>query len=261
MTLEKTMVTLICMVGNDYQRIIDGVDYWRGGESIEALYLLFDYKQDKYGYASQKNVEELSVSLARDGPRPITIGYNPQSFENVFCTLYRILKREVERYGRRVLIDATSTTKEAYGVAITIALMFRNVRIYIVPPNERGWYVPSPEDEGFKEWFSKTRSIRGMTPQEIYLPGQRLKQPGKDDVMVLLKLHEHRGFSDTVTSIIKWCRGDPKDPVVKNHFSRIIRRLERGGFVEERPSRKGKEVHLTLFGRILSEAIKRSGAL
>jgi hypothetical protein len=37
------------MVGNDYQRIVDGVDYWRNRESIEALYLLFDHKKDKYG--------------------------------------------------------------------------------------------------------------------------------------------------------------------------------------------------------------------
>ena len=248
------------MVGNDYQRIIDGVDHWRGEESIEATYLLFDYKRDKYGFASQKNVEELCISLAQQGPKPVTIGFNPQSFENVFGTFYRILRKEVERYGRYALIDATSTTKEAYGATITIALMFRNVRIYIVPPRERGWYVPSPEDEGFKEWFAKTRSVRGMQPQEIYLPGQRLKQPDKDEVTVLLRLNEHQGLSDTVTSIIRWCRGDPRDPVVKNHYSRIISRLEEKGFVEKESSKQGKEVHLTRFGKILTEAIKESRA-
>lgn len=253
------MVSLICMVGNDYQRILDGVDFWRGQETIQATYLLFDYKQDKYGYASQKNVEELSASLAKNGPRPVALGHNPQSFESVFCTFYRILKMEVDQYRRAVLIDATSTTKEAYGATVTIALMFRNVRIYIVPPKERGWYVPSPEDESFKEWFAKTRSIRGMSPQEIYLPGQRLEQPNKDEITVLLKLHDHQGFSDTVTSIIRWCRANPKDPVVKNQYSRLIRRLEDKGFLESRQSPKqGKEVYLTRFGNIFSEAIKKS---
>lgn len=248
------------MVGNDYQRIIDGVEYWREKESINAIYLLFDYKRDKYGFASQKNVEELNISLANEGSKSTTVGYNPQSFENVFCTLYGVLIKEVEKYGRNVLIDTTSTTKEAYGAIVTIALMFRNVRIYIVPPKERGWYVPSPEDDGFKEWFVKTRSIGGMQPQEIYLPGQRLKQPEKNEVMILLNLYKHQGFSDTVTSIIKWCKANPKDPVVKNHYSRIISRLEEKGFVEKESAEQRMEVHLTHFGKILSKAIKESKA-
>ncbi|MFH0896992.1 MAG: hypothetical protein V1850_02945, partial [Candidatus Bathyarchaeota archaeon] len=148
------------------------------------------------------------------------------------------------------------------GATVTIALMFKNVRIYIVPPKERGWYVPSPEDEDFKEWFAKTRNIQGLSPQEIYLPGQRLKQPSKDEITVLSKLHEHQGFSDTVTSIIKWCRGNPKDPVVKNHYSRLIRRLEEKGFLErQQSSKQGKEVYLTRFGKIFSEAIKGNKAL
>ncbi len=255
------MVSLICMVGNDYQRILDGVGFWKDLEPIEATYLLFDQKKDKYGFASQKNVQELSEFLAKKGQKPIAVGHNPQSFESVFCTFYRILKKEVERYKRSALIDATSTTKEAYGATVTIALMFRDVRIYVVPAKERGWYVPSPEDINFKEWFAKTRSIPGMSPQEIYLPGQRLEQPSKDETRVLLKLHEHEGFSDSVTSIIKWCRGDPKDPVVKNQYSRLIRRLEERGFLERQESSKqGKEVFLTRFGKIFAEAIKESRA-
>ena len=253
------MVTLVCLVGNDYQRILDGIDFWRSLEKVESTYLLYDCKKDKYGYASQKNVDELRIVLVKNGPRPVVLGHNPQSFGNVFCTFYKILKREVDLYKRLVLIDTTSTTKEAYGAIVTISLMFRNVRVYVVPPKERGWYVPSPEDEGFKEWFVKTRSIKGMPPQEIYLPGQRLKQPSNDEITVLLKLHEHQGLSDTVTSIIKWCKNNPKDPVVKNRYSRLIRRLEKKGFLERKQTSKpGKEVHLTQFGKIFSEAVKRS---
>ncbi|MHA2406122.1 MAG: hypothetical protein ACXACH_05155 [Candidatus Hermodarchaeia archaeon] len=252
------MVALICMVGNDYQRIVDGIDYWRDREAIDVTYLLYDSKQDKYGVASQMNMNELMVTLANDGAEPIAKGYNPQSFDNVFSVLYVLLQREVERFRRRVLIDATSTTKEAYGATVTIALMFKFVRIYIVPPNERGWYVPSPTDHDFAAWFSKTRNIRGTPPQEIYLPGQRLKQPTRDEVTVLLMLLDHNGFSDALTSIIVWCGGNPKDPVVKNRFSRIVRRLEEKGLVEKRPAYKRKEVYLTRFGKILSGALKQS---
>jgi hypothetical protein len=69
-------------------------------------------------------MEELSQYLAERGPKPIAVGFNPQSFENVFSTFYGVLKREIERYNRSALVDATSTTKEAYG-----AVLFPSVQI------------------------------------------------------------------------------------------------------------------------------------
>jgi hypothetical protein len=252
------MVTLICMVGNDYQRIIDGVNYWREKEPIEALYLFFDKKRDKYGFSSKRNAEDLRENLTSRRLHPATVGYNPQSYEDVFCAFYRVLSREVEIYSREVFVDTTSTTKEAYGATVTIALMFRNVRIYIVPPRERGWYVPSPEDPAFQQWFARTRSVRGMMPQEIYLPGQRLDRPEGEERRVLLLLAAHGGSSDTLASIIRWCDLDDADPVVKNRYSRIVRRLERKGFVDKRRRSRGVEVVLTRFGRIFAEAMKEA---
>lgn len=251
------MVTLMCMVGNDYQRIIDGVTCWRDKENIESIYLLFDEKRDKYGFASQINVKELVKTFSSAGQKAIAVGYNPQSYENVFCILYSILKREVDGKKREVLIDSTSTTKEAYGAIVTISLMFKKVRIYIVPPQERGWYVPSPEDQNFKDWFSRTRNISGGLPQEIYLPGQRLERPTDEEKTVLLELNEHGGHSDTLGLIIRWCGEDSLDPVAKNHFSRLVSRLEGKGFVEKKPSTRGKEICLTYFGKIFAEAIKK----
>jgi predicted transcriptional regulator len=244
------------MVGNDFQRIIDGVNHWRSLEKIDVVYLFYDQKRDKYGSASRRNVKDLYNALENEVFKPRNVGYNPQSYKNVFRALYKVLKREVDEWNREVLIDTTSTTKEAYGAIVTISLMFRGVRIYIVPPVRRGWYVPSLEDPAFEEWFSMTRSIRGMMPQEIYLPAQRLKQPNIEERMVLLKLLEHGGSSETLTLIMKWCKLRPGNPVVKNRFSRLIRRLEKKGFIEKEPSRRGIEVSLTRFGRILAEAIE-----
>ncbi|MDQ1280240.1 MAG: hypothetical protein QG670_1503 [Thermoproteota archaeon] len=249
------MVTLICMVGNDYQRIIDGISFWKENEQIEAIYLLFDEKKDKYGFASQINANDLSKFLSSTYTNTLIVGFNPQSYENVFSTLYRILEKEVEGRKREVLIDSTSTTKEAYGATVTISLMFIKVRIYIVPPQERGWYVPSPEDQNFKDWFSRTRNIPGSSPQEIYLPGQRFERPIDEEKTILLKLSEHEGKSETLGLIIKWLGEDSLDPIIKNHFSRIVSRLEGKGFVEKRQSTKGKEIHLTYFGKIFADAI------
>ena len=250
------MVAMLCMVGNDYQRIIDGINHWKNLEPIDSIYLFFDRKRDKYGFASRLNVKDLSITLSNNLLKPKTIGYNPQSYENVFCVFYSIIKREVDDYQRETLIDATSTTKEAYGAIVTVSLMFRDVKIYIVPPKQRGWYVPSPDDPSFKKWFSMTRSIKGMTPQEIYLPAQRLKQPNREEKMVLLKLLEHGGASDTLMQIMKWCNLNSSHPVVKTRFSRLTRRLERKGFIQKEPSKKGVKVSLTRFGRIYAKAIK-----
>lgn len=249
------MVALICMVGNDYQRIIDGINHWKTHESIEAIYLFFDRKKDKYGFASQRNLKDLCKVLNQGVPKPVAVDYNPQSYKDVFCSFYGILKKEVEKLRREALIDATSTTKEAYGAIVTVSLMFKKVRIYIVPPMSRGWYVPSPEDPVFEGWFLRTRRVQGLQPQEIYLPGERLKQPNSDEGMVLLKLLQRGGSSDTLASIMKWCNLKSTNPVVKNRFSRLIRRLEKKGFIEKRPSRTGKEVSLTQFGRIYAEAM------
>ncbi len=250
------MLSLICMVGNDYQRIIDGINHWKMENPINTIYLLFDKKQDKYGYASQQNAQELRTTLSFLRSPPIVTGYNPQSYQDVFGKLYAILNREVELYNREVLIDSTSTTKEAYGATVTISLMFKNVRIYIVPPQERGWYVPSPNDDVFYAWFNKTRNVKGMDPQEIFLPGHRLKRPNKEETLVLLKLNEHDGSTDMISSLIQWCSYDPQNPVIKNRFSRIINRLETKGFVEKTNSKRGKHVQLTQFGKVYAEALK-----
>ncbi|RLF10032.1 MAG: hypothetical protein DRJ98_07070, partial [Thermoprotei archaeon] len=206
------MVVLVCFVGHDYQRIIDGVNHWRAREPLENIYLVYDRKRDKYGYASKLNAKDLSEVLAFAGQRPELVGVNPQSYEDVFASLYGILRREVDERGRRVLVDATSTTKEAYGAVVTVSLMFPNVSIYVVPPAERGWYVPEPDTPGFEEWFHRVRSVRGLMPQEIYLPGFRLERPSEDEERVLLALEMHGGKTDSIKTLIKWCNEDPNNP-------------------------------------------------
>jgi predicted transcriptional regulator len=244
------------MVGHDYQRIIDGVNYWEKTEPIQVVYLLYDNKKDKYGYVSQRNTDDLKKFVLSNGYELIVDGYNPQSYENTFSSIYQALKREVEEKRRKVLIDTTSTTKEAYGATVTISLMFKNVRIYIVPPKLRGWYAPEPRSQTFNEWFDKTRTVSGLHPQEIYLPGDRLKKPNEEEKKVILKLLDHGGKSRSLTSIIRWCGGDTKDPVTKNRFSRLIRRLKRRGFVEEESLTRSKKIFLTQFGKTIANAIK-----
>ena len=253
----KTSDTIIvCMVGYDYQRILDGIDRWKTEGPIEQVYLLHDRKKDKYGLISQRNVKDLMQTLRKRKLNIITIGYNPQSYEDTFSALYGILKREVDEKNRRVLIDSTSTTKDAYGATVTISLMFKDVQVYIVPPKERGYYVPSLKNSEFEEWFSKIRSVPGLPPQEIYLPGYRLEQPSGEDKQVLQELEKHGGTSDSIKTIIEWCHKDSTDPVTKNRFSRVINRLFQKRLVDKESDDKKMRISLTKFGRIFATAVR-----
>ena len=250
------MVVLMCFVGYDYQRIIDGVNYWRIREPLEAIYLFYDKKRDVYGIASQRNARDLERALTFAGSKPKRIGINPQDYEDVFTSLYKALKVEVIDNKRRVFIDATSTTKEAYGAAVTVSLMFPNVSIYIVPPAERGWYIPEPGTPEFEEWFSRVRMRKGTVPQEIYLPGNRLEHPNLDEIRILVALIMHGGRAESIKSIIKWCGDDPSNPAIKNRYSRLVRKLVSRGLIFEEPSTKTKKLRLTGFGRVFARALK-----
>jgi len=58
-----------------------------------------------------------------------------------------------------------------------------------------------------------------------------------------------------LVSLMRRCGYDPDDPVAKNRFSRIIARLDKGGFVKKIPTKQGKRVSLTRFGEVYAEAI------
>jgi predicted transcriptional regulator len=250
------MAILVAMVGFDYQRILDGINFWRKTKPIEQIYLLFDEKNDAYGFISQKNVEDLKKALNFAGTEPLTARYNPQSYESTFGVLYKILKKEAEQGGKEVYIDSTSTAKEAYGAVVTVALMFNGVKLYVVPPKERDWYFPSPQSQGFNQWFDKVRLRGGALPQEIFLPGYRLTQPDKNELKIILQLMEHNGNSESLTDIISWCKANPHNPVVKNRYSRLIKKLEENGFVETEYATREKKITLTGFGMTLAKAVK-----
>jgi len=260
---------LIVMVGFDYQRILDGVRYWNGRFGIRKIYLLYDRKRDKYGEASRRNARDLKNDLKIFNPE--LVPYNPQSYEETFITLYKLIRKETELNKYQVLIDSTSTTKEAHGAAITVSLMFQGVRVYVVPPVQRGWYVPEldsnvcPQCGGsgridYDQWFEDKRKVPGATPQEVFLPGSRLEKPSWDEERVLLALEAHGGRADSIKSIIEWCGEDPYDATMKNRFGRTVAKLERAGLVESKERSKTKKVALTEFGRILAKAMRAFNA-
>ncbi|MCS7139520.1 MAG: DUF6293 family protein [Candidatus Nezhaarchaeota archaeon] len=250
------MATFICFVGHDFMRIVDGINYWRSKEVIDDIYLVQDKKKDKYGYASRLNVKELRSVLTFAGKEPYVISVNPQSYEDVFAVIYSVVRKEVEDLNRSVYIDATSTTKEAYGAVVTVALMFQGVKLYVVPPAERGWYVPDVESPEFQSWFSKVRSVRGLQPQEIFLPGFRLEKLSYEEEKALMVLERMGCGADSIKTLIKWCGEDPNDSRVKNKFSRLVNKLVSKGLLTEETGARAKAISLTDFGKVYAKALK-----
>ncbi|TEU09070.1 hypothetical protein E3J20_07185, partial [Candidatus Bathyarchaeota archaeon] len=122
------MTIIICLVGTHFRRPFDGIRYWSRRQGITRLYLLYSSAEDEtaiFSYMSKRNAESLKERL--EIMDPIMVGYDPMSHRDAFRTIYGIL--EQSRGDREeVLIDITSTTNLTQGIALTIALMFRNAR-------------------------------------------------------------------------------------------------------------------------------------
>jgi len=209
---------------------------------------------------SGTNSEELGEKL--EIMDPIMIGFNPMDHREAFRTIYGILA-SARREGEEVLIDITSTTNITQGVALTIALMFKNARVYTVPSKRPAWYVNgSVGDEEFKEWFQNARNQPSMSPIEIRLPGYRLEPRTKHEKKewnvekkMLMYLRKHEGKANSISDVIRWFGYKAASSTLRNRFSRIVNRLEMKGLVIADKGSKMKSIALTDFGAIFAEAL------
>lgn len=260
------MTIIICLVGTHFRRPLDGVRYWSKRQGITRLYLLYSNQEAEdetkvFTYISHKNAMDLKERL--EILDPIMVGFNPMDYKDTFKKIYSILAQSKEE----VLIDITSTTNIAEGAALTIALMFRNARVYTVPAARPAWYVRGqPEEKEFQKWFEESRNVLSSEPLEIKLPGYRL-EPHSDrenkiwetEKKLLVLLRKHGGQADSISEIIEWFGYKSPNSTLRNRFSRIVTRLEEKGLVEGELGAKLKGVVLTEFGEIFAEALTERG--
>ena len=259
------MTVIVCLVGTHFRRPFDGVRYWSKRQGITQLYLLYSNVEAEddtvvFSHMSRRNAEELRDRL--EILEPIMVGFDPMDHRDAFRTIYGILSK-ARKEGEEVLIDITSTTNLTQGVALTIALMFRNARVYTVPSKQPAWYVNgSVGEEKFEEWFKNARKQPSMDPIEISLPGYRLEPHTKHEERewemekrLLSLLREKGGSADSISDIIRWFGYKAASSTLRNRFSRIVSRLEMKGFVESEKGSKMKAIQLTDFGVIYAEAL------
>ncbi|HUS78626.1 MAG TPA: hypothetical protein VM050_08200 [Patescibacteria group bacterium] len=259
------MTVIICLVGTHFQRPFDGIRYWSRQQGITKLYLLFSNVEAEdetsiFSYMSRVNAENLRDRL--EIMEPIMVGYDPMDHRNSFRSIYKILAQARED-GEEALIDITSTTNLTQGVALTIALMFRNARVYTVPSKQPAWYVNGKiGDKKFENWFQTARNQPSIDPIEISLPGYRLEPHTKHEERewevekrVLKLLRENGGEAESISDIIRWFGYKAASSTLRNRFSRIVNRLELKGFVAADKGSKMKLISLTDFGAIFAEAL------
>jgi len=259
------LTVVVCLVGTHFRRPFEGIRYWSKQQGITRLYLLYSNAESEddtaiFSYMSRKNAESLKERL--EIMDPIMVGYNPMDHRDSFRTIYGVLSQAREG-GEDVLIDITSTTNLTQGVALTVALMFRNARVYSVPSKQPAWYVNGQiGDKKFESWFETARNQASMDPIEITLPGYRLEPHTKHEEkeyavekVVLQLLLEHGGTANSISEIIRWSGHKAASSTLRNKYSRIINRLEMKGFVDADKGSKMKVISLTEFGVIFAEAL------
>jgi hypothetical protein len=259
------LTVIICLVGTHFRRPFDGVRYWSRLQGITRLYLLYSNVKAMnetaiFSDMSRRNAEDLRDKL--EIMDPIMVGYDPMNHRDAFRTIYGIMA-EARKDGEEVLIDITSTTNLTQGVALTIALMFRNARVYTVPSKQPAWYVNGAiGDERFERWFQNARNQPSIDPIEISLPGYRLEPETKHETRewevektVLKHLRENGGEADSISDIIRWFGYKAASSTLRNRFSRIVNRMEVKGLVETDKGSKMKTISLTDFGVIFAEAL------
>jgi hypothetical protein len=265
------LTIIVCLVGMYFRRAFDGIRFWSRRHGITRLYLLHSNVESEgdggvFSYMSRRNAEELRDRL--EIMDPVMVGFNPMNQREVFKTLYGIISK-ARKSGEEVLIDVTSTTDVAQGVALTIALMFRNTRVYTVPSRRPAWYVEGRVGESrFEEWFENARNQPSLEPTEIRLPGYRLEPHSKHEEeewgmekRLLVLLMENGGYADSISDIIRWFGHEAASSTLRNRFSRIVSRLEMKGLVESEKGLKMKAIRLTEFGSIFSEALSEEEAI
>ena len=263
-----SMAVIVLYAGFHPSMALDGLRNFMRKTGVESIYILYDNKHDRYGAVSRYNARKLKDRLGFFNP--IEVPINPQSQKSVFSRLYALLDYEVNKRGREVYIDITDMPPQCVATVTMVSILFDKVTLYTVPTETKGDFIPPPNTPRFEEWVQEKDNKRGLEPIEILAPrvnrGSRriaLFEEGEEGISarVIMVLYEHGGKADSIKKLIEWCGEDPRDPAVKNRYTRLVNDLHRRGFVLKILSGKKRSVVLTEMGKIVAESLIESRRL
>lgn len=247
------MVVTVHYVGFHPSLIFQGFEQLRLRYPVEKVYLLYDGKQDKYGAVSKRNVERLAAALSFF--RPVLVKVNPLSYRSVVARLYAILRGEE---GRDVLIDITDMPPAMASAATVVAMMFPRARLYGVQPQARGDFIPDPDTPEFDDFIEAKDRLEAAGTYLVEAPGERVRLlENEREEHVLRTLYEKKGRARSISQLIEWLGGNPRDPVVKASYSRLVASMEEKGLLRRMREGRSRAVTLTELGAAVAEALVR----
>jgi len=206
----------------------------------------------------KKITDYLADSLrSKLGPCAQVIDLETADFSNlssVYKTFVKIVARELSTTeNTKVIIDITSTTKEAAIAATLISQLF-DVTISYVPRKEKlKWIASYRSPEAFLEEKKVDREDQGAG----YLQYRIKASPLGDDEITALKTVHMKDF-DSMNDLINYIgevKKSPTDSAFQKYWSRVIHRLRDRGLLETVGETKAKQVRLTEIGSGLIEGI------
>lgn len=185
-------------------------------------------------------------------------GIDFTNFEEVYEIFTRIIEEEKSN---KVILDVTSTTKEAT-IAASLLSQLYDVRISRVPPKSKISPEMSPEEQ---EARFKVSEFDRQDGGGEYIQTSIGVWRGfyKDEKCALAKILEHNGY-DSMTEFIRDISveggKDPKDAAYKKSWTRVIRLLEKKGLLEliGVPGRRRMGIRLTPAGKGVAKGVRET---
>lgn len=244
------MVVTIHYVGFHPNLVFQGFEKIRLQYPIEKVYLVYDAKPDRYGAVSRYNLKRLQEALSFFRPVPVKV--NPLSYSSVASAFYSIL--EVEK-GKEVLIDITDMPPYMASTVTVVAMIFGNARIYAVQPQQQGEFIPDPDTPEFGDFIARKDNLQLGDIFEVETPSKPVEVYESDkEIEILVTLYTKNGSADSITRLIEWMGEDPRDPVVKATYSRIVASMEERGLLKRSREGRNRIVKLTELGTAIAEA-------
>lgn len=251
------MVVTVHYVGFHPNLVFQGFEQIRLRYPIEKVYLVYDAKPDRYGAVSRYNLKRLQEALSFF--KPVAVKVNPLSYSSVASAFYAILS--VER-DKQVLIDITDMPPYMASTVTVVALMFGNARIYAVQPQQHGEFIPDPDTPEFADFIARKDNLQLGGIFEVEAPSKPLEiVEDEKEVDILVTLYTKNGSAKSITQLIEWMGEDPRDPVVKATYSRIVASMEERGLLKRIREGRNRSVRLTELGTAIAEARIKLGTV
>ncbi|PLJ78432.1 HFX_2341 family transcriptional regulator domain-containing protein [Infirmifilum sp. SLHALR2] len=249
------MVVTVHYVGFHPNLVFQGFEQIRLRYPIEKVYLVYDAKPDRYGAVSRYNLKRLQEALSFF--KPVTVKVNPLSYSSVASVFYAILS--VEK-GKQVLIDITDMPPYMASAVTVVAMMFGNARVYAVQPQQHGEFIPDPDTPEFANFIARKDNLQLGALFEVEVPSRPLELiEDEREVDILVTLYTKNGSAGSIAQLIEWMGEDPRNPVVKATYSRIVASMEEKGLLKRIREGRNRTVKLTELGTAIAEARVRLG--